>query len=81
MPNATNSVLTLPAVQTTNAGVYSVVISNPAGSTNSTNAVLSSEPPVRHQPFPRSPDRNINAGVTLVIDSVATDTNMIRHPH
>ncbi len=36
---------------------------------------LLSEPSIRHQPFPRLPDTNINAGVTLVIDSVATDTN------
>ncbi len=41
LPNATNSVLNLSGVQATNAGVYSVVISNPAGSLASTNAALS----------------------------------------
>jgi pectate lyase len=40
VPNATNSVLTLSAVQATNAGVYSVIITNLAGSVASTNASL-----------------------------------------
>jgi pectate lyase len=40
VPNATNSVLTLPAVQATNAGAYSVVITNLAGSTASASASL-----------------------------------------
>ncbi len=39
--NATNSILTLANVQTTNAGTYSVAVTNVAGSTNSRLAVLS----------------------------------------
>ncbi len=38
--NATNAVLTLPVVMATNAGVYSVIITNLAGSTTSTNVLL-----------------------------------------
>jgi pectate lyase len=72
--NATNSTLTLTNVQTTNAGTYSVVVSNAAGSTNSANAILivgtPNSPPTL---FPIA-DTNINAGVTLVITAVATDT-------
>jgi pectate lyase len=74
IPNATNSTLTLTGVQTTNAGAYSVFVSNGAGSTNSTNATLVialSNPPPTLSPIA---DTNINAGVTLVINSVATDT-------
>ena len=40
VPNATNAVLTLTSVQATNAGVYSVVVTNPAGSATSTNVIL-----------------------------------------
>ncbi|MGH7991907.1 MAG: immunoglobulin domain-containing protein [Limisphaerales bacterium] len=76
IPNATNSALTLANVQATNAGTYSVFVSNLAGSTNSTNATLVVGTP--NSPPTLSPiaDTNINAGVTLVIDSVATDTNV-----
>ena len=37
---ATNSTLTLNNVQATNAGTYSVIVSNAAGAVNSTNALL-----------------------------------------
>ena len=40
VPNATNSVLTLTNVQGSNAGVYSVIVSNTAGFITSTNASL-----------------------------------------
>ncbi len=49
--NATNSFLMLVNVQTTNAGSYSVVISNTAGSTSSTNATLVTSLP-NHPPIP-----------------------------
>ncbi|HKW30946.1 MAG TPA: immunoglobulin domain-containing protein [Verrucomicrobiae bacterium] len=73
--NATNPALTLVNVQTTNVGTYSVVVTNLAGSTNSTNAVLVVGAP--NSPPTLSPiaDTNINAGVTLVIAAVATDTD------
>ena len=38
--NATNSLLTLTNVQATNAGIYSVIVSNSVGSTNSSGATL-----------------------------------------
>lgn len=41
IPGATNSVLTLPSVQSSNAGIYVVTISNAAGTVASTNAQLS----------------------------------------
>jgi len=40
IPNATTNILDLPNVQQNQAGSYSVYISNPVGSTNSTNAIL-----------------------------------------
>ena len=40
VPNATNSVLTLTNVQGTNAGAYSVIVSNTVGFITSTNALL-----------------------------------------
>ena len=62
-------------VQITNSGTYSVVVTNVAGGTNSANAFLVIG--VSNSPPTLSPiaDTNINAGVTLVINSVATDTD------
>jgi hypothetical protein len=40
IPNATSNPLDLPSVQPNQAGKYSVYVSNPMGSTNSTNATL-----------------------------------------
>jgi pectate lyase len=40
LANANDSILTLTDVQTTNAGTYSVTVSNLAGSATSTNAIL-----------------------------------------
>src|SRR5882724_13628798 len=40
IPSATNNILDLPNVQSNQAGLYSVFVSNPVGSTNSTNALL-----------------------------------------
>ncbi len=41
IPGATNSVLTLPSVQSSNAGIYAVTVSNAAGAITSANAQLS----------------------------------------
>jgi hypothetical protein len=51
IPNATNAFLTLTNVQTTNAGTYTVVVTNVAGSATSTNAPLtvSAATPARPQ--------------------------------
>ena len=40
LADATNSTFTINSVQGTNAGVYSVIVTNSAGSIASTNAVL-----------------------------------------
>jgi pectate lyase len=40
VPNATNAILTLANVQNANAGVYTVVVTNIAGTVTSTNAIL-----------------------------------------
>jgi pectate lyase len=40
VPNATNEILTLMNIQATNAGVYTVIVTNLAGMATSTNAVL-----------------------------------------
>lgn len=45
LPNATNSTLTVTNVQTSNTGIYRVIVSNPAGSTTSADAVLRIPPP------------------------------------
>ncbi len=42
---ATNATLVLTNVQLTNAGIYAVVVSNPAGSVLSSNATLTVNPP------------------------------------
>ena len=55
VPNATGSILTLANVQSANAGVYTVVVTNIAGTVTSTNAILavsgggSSQPQVSAQ--------------------------------
>lgn len=49
---ATNSVLTLANVSFSQAGSYSVTVSNTFGSTNSTNAILTVNPPPPCDPVP-----------------------------
>ncbi len=44
LSNATNSVLTLPSVQTADAGTYDVLVSNAAGGANSLSATLTVTP-------------------------------------
>ncbi|HTS19894.1 MAG TPA: polysaccharide lyase family 7 protein [Verrucomicrobiae bacterium] len=48
IPNATNATLTIPNVQLTNAGIYSVMVTDITGSITSSNAMLTvlSPPPV-----------------------------------
>ena len=50
LPDATNAVLTLTNLQTTNGGAYSVVVANSAGSVTSTNAFLTVSPPASGRP-------------------------------
>ena len=52
IPGATNSILTLTNVQTNAAGSYSVIVTDPKGSTNSANAVLTVNLPPPCAPVP-----------------------------
>ena len=65
---ATNATLTLAGVQPSQAGSYSVVVSNPFGSATSSNAVLTvfSAPTVQpNNPFPPPPHVLIGSTVTF----------------
>jgi RHS repeat-associated protein len=72
LANATNSVLTLTGVTTNQAGAYSAVVSNVAGSVTSSNAVLTvNVPPViTQQPV----NVTTNAGGTASFSVTATGT-------
>jgi pectate lyase len=71
--NATNAFLTITNVQTTNAGTYSVVISNSAGSVTSAFAVLTVVSPNSPPSLAPVPDTNIVARATLYVTNSATD--------
>jgi pectate lyase len=73
--NATNAFLTLADVQATNAGIYSVTVSNSAGSVPSAYALLTVAAANTAPTLSPIADTNINAGVTLVVTGVATDTD------
>jgi hypothetical protein len=74
--NATNAFLTLANVQTTNAGIYSVVVSNTVNLTNSAYALLTIMAANTAPTLAPVPDTNIIAGVTLNITNVATDADV-----
>jgi hypothetical protein len=74
--NATNAFLTLANVQSTNAGSYSVSVSNAAGSTNSPYAFLTVTAANTAPTLAPVPDTNLIAGVTLNITNVATDADV-----
>jgi pectate lyase len=74
--NATNAFLTLTNLQATNAGTYSVVVSNTAGSAVSAYAVLTVTSANTAPTLSPIPDTNIIAGVTLNITNVATDPDV-----
>jgi pectate lyase len=74
--NATNAFLTLANVQSTNAGSYSVSVSNAAGSTNSPYAFLTVTAANTAPTLAPVPDTNIIAGATLNITNVATDADV-----
>jgi hypothetical protein len=77
---ATNSTLTLFNVTSANAGNYSVVVSNPAGSVLSSNAVLTvitdgtNAPPVVTWLRPTNGSRFV-AGSTILLQARATDSD------
>jgi alpha-tubulin suppressor-like RCC1 family protein len=69
LADRTNSILTIPGLRTTNSGNYSVVVANPYGSAESSNAVLTvvdSAPIISLQPKSQGtyPGRNVSFQVT-----------------
>ncbi len=73
---ATNSALVLANLQTTNAGTYSAVVSNTAGSATSAYAVLAVTAANTAPTLSPVPDTNIIAGTTLNITNRATDPDL-----
>ncbi|MEO7300301.1 MAG: immunoglobulin domain-containing protein [Verrucomicrobiota bacterium] len=69
---ATNSSLTLSNVQPANAGNYSVVVANSAGSTTSANASLTVNVPPSITAQPQN--QAVNAGTTATFNVTATGT-------
>lgn len=69
---ATSSVYTIPAAQTSDAGNYSVVVTNVVGSVTSTTAVLkvNTPPAITTQPISKS----VTAGTSVTFRVVATGT-------
>ena len=70
LAGATNNVLTLTNVQAAQAGLYSVVISNPFGNTTSSNATLTVllPPTIVVQPV----SQTLTNGATLILSVTAT---------
>jgi pectate lyase len=74
--NATNTFLTLTSVHATNAGTYSVVVTNTAGTAGSAHALLTVTTANTAPTLSPVPDTNIIAGVTLNVTNVATDPDL-----
>ncbi len=74
IPNATNATYTVAAAFAGDAGTYSVIVSDPAGSVMSSNAVVTvgNTAPVLNP----ITDQTINAGVVLNITNVAADPDV-----
>jgi hypothetical protein len=72
LADATSPTLTLSDVQTNQAGSYAVIVTNTAGSTTSSSAVLTVEfpPYITLQPF----DAVTNVGATVVLSTSAVGT-------
>ncbi|MBM3845869.1 MAG: hypothetical protein FJ405_06245, partial [Verrucomicrobia bacterium] len=77
IPDATNSVLTLPSISASQAGVYRVEVTNPHGTTVSDAAVLTVLVPavITEQPA----DTNVVVGSTVVLRVKATSNTPITY--
>ncbi len=71
IPGQTNSALTLIRMEFTNAGSYSVVVTNPLGSIESSNAVLV----VNHAPVATSQTVSLDEDSSIPITLAATDAD------
>jgi hypothetical protein len=74
---ATNVTLTLADVQSTNAGTYSVIVTDAAGSTTSSNAVLTPLFPATITSSPAS--QSVPAGTTVTFGGGATGTGPLTY--
>ena len=74
VPGATNSTLIINSANVTNAGMYSVIVTNIAGSVSSSNAVVT----VGNTAPTLAPvsDQTVNVGVTVTVTNIATDPDV-----
>jgi pectate lyase len=80
LTNATDSTLTINNVQPANAGVYSVVVNNLAGSTNSSSAILTLNTNPIAPVFTTQPSSQIVlVGGTAIFSAVAAGTATINY--
>jgi hypothetical protein len=73
----TNATLTLTDVQSTNAGTYTVIVTDAAGSTTSSNAVLTVVFPATITLSPAS--QSVSAGTTVMFSASATGTSPLTY--
>ena len=73
IPNATTATLALPNVQSANAGSYSVIVTNVAGSTNSADAQLTVEAPpvITQQPVNITTNQGASIAFTIAASGTA----------
>ncbi len=77
IPGATNAVLSLTNIQTTQAGAYSYLAFNSGGSTFSSNAVLTVLSPVAILTQPAS--QNVLPGTNVTITALGAGTGTVRY--
>jgi hypothetical protein len=65
IPGATNAILSFPTIQATNAGNYSVVVTNAAGAVTSSVAILTVAVPPFFYTQPQSQSNGIGSSVTF----------------
>jgi hypothetical protein len=77
IPGATNATLTLTNFNSTEAGTYSVTVTDSAGSTTSSNAVLTTLSPPKITSSPAT--QSVAAGATVMFSAAATGTAPISY--
>ena len=79
LPTATSASLTIASPTLDDAGAYAVIVTTPAGSANSTTAMLMVNPPPNTAPTFTAPitgtNITINVGVNLAVSCSATDSD------
>jgi hypothetical protein len=77
LPGETNAILPLPNIQSSNAGIYSVVAFNSAGSAYSSNAQVNVLLPVRFTIQPTN--QNVQPGTNVTLVSAAAGNGTVRY--